>query len=61
MSKQYIKSRKTKEPAKSYLFTARLSLWNEIEATANELDVSIAHLIRQSLKKQIADYRKNCG
>jgi hypothetical protein len=58
--KKGIKTRK-KEPAKSYLFTARLSLWNEIEATANELDVSIAHLIRQSLRKQIADYRKNCG
>lgn len=59
MKSQAIRRRKIKEPEKSYLFTARVSLWNEIESVADDMDVSIAHLIRESLRINIASYRRN--
>ena len=59
MKSQVISRRKNKEPEKSYLFTARVSLWNEIESVADDMDVSIAHLIRESLRINIASYRRN--
>ena len=58
MTVRAIKCRKNKEPEKSYLFTARLSLWRDIEQTAHALDVSIAHLIRESLRRHIDTHRK---
>ena len=58
MKSQVIRRRKNKEPEKSYLFTARVSLWKEIESVAEDMDVSIAHLIRESLRRNIASYRK---
>ena len=59
MKSQAIRRRKVKEPEKSYLFTARVSLWKEIESVADDMDVSIAHLIRESLRINIASYRRN--
>jgi hypothetical protein len=59
MKSQAIHRRRNKEPEKSYLFTARISLWREIESLADDMDVSIAHLIRESLRMNIASYRKN--
>ena len=59
MKSQVIRRRKIKEPEKSYLFTARVSLWKEIESVADDMDVSIAHLIRESLRMNIASYRRN--
>ncbi len=58
MRSQALKSKKLKEAEKSYLFTARLDLWKDIEETAYALDVSIAHLIRESLRRNIADYKR---
>jgi hypothetical protein len=53
-----IRKRKNKEPEKSYLFTARVSLWKEIERVADDMDVSIAHLIRESIRRNIACYKR---
>ena len=58
MKSQVIRRRKNKEPEKSYLFTARVSLWKEIESLADDMDVSIAHLIRESLRYRIASYKR---
>jgi hypothetical protein len=58
MKSQVIRRRKNKEPEKSYLFTARVSLWKEIENLADDMDVSIAHLIRESLRCRIASYKR---
>jgi hypothetical protein len=49
---------KTKHPEKSYLITARKSLWDEVEEITDALDVSIAHYIRESIKRNNAIYRK---
>ena len=58
MKSQEIRRRKNKEPEKSYLFTARVSLWKEIESLADDMDVSIAHFIRESLRSRIASYKR---
>lgn len=53
-----IRNRKTKYPEKSYLITARKSLWDEVEEITNALDVSIAHYIRESIRRNNAAYKK---
>lgn len=59
MKSHVVRTKKNKEPEKSYLFTARISLWREIESVADDMDVSIAHLIRESLRLNIASYKRN--
>ena len=58
MKSQNIRRRKHKEPEKSYLITTRISLWRDVESVAAEMDVSIAHLIRESLRSSIASYKR---
>jgi|688.fasta_scaffold451622_3 hypothetical protein len=53
-----INERRTKHLDKSYLITARKSLWDEVEEITDELDVSIAHYIRESIKRNNALYKK---
>ena len=53
-----VRNRRSREDEKSYLFTARLDLWKDIEETAYALDISIAHLIRESLRRNIAEYKR---
>lgn len=53
-----IRNRKSKYPEKSYLITARKSLWDEVEEITDALDVSIAHYIRESIKRNNAAYKK---
>jgi hypothetical protein len=53
-----IRSRKNKQDEKSYLITARKSLWDEVEEITDNLDVSVAHYIRESIKRNNAVYKK---
>lgn len=58
MNRSIIRNRSNKEEQKAYLFKARKSFWKEVEDTADALDVSVAHLIRESVRRNIAAYKK---
>ncbi len=44
-----IRNRRNKVQEKSYLFTANLDVWREIETLTKTLDMSVAYFIRETL------------
>ena len=58
MTNAVIRRRKNKNDDKTFLFTARKELWKEVEQITDSLDVSIAHFIRESIRRNIKQYQK---
>jgi hypothetical protein len=53
-----IRNRKNKAEEKVYPFVVRKDLYEEIEYMAYSNDVSVAHFIRESVKRNLAAYKK---
>ena len=53
-----IRNRKNKPEEKVYPFVVRKDLYQEIEHMAYANDVSVAHFIRESVKRNLAVYKK---
>lgn len=58
MNHSTIRNRKNKTEEKVYPFVVRKDLYQEIEHTAYSNDVSVAHFIRESVKRNLAAYKK---
>ena len=58
MNNSTIRNRKDKQPEKNYLLIMRKDLFDEVESTAIANDVSIAHFVREAVKRNLAAYKK---
>jgi hypothetical protein len=58
MNNSAIRNRKDKQPEKNYLLIMRKDLFDEVESIAIANDVSIAHFVRESVKRNLAAYKK---
>lgn len=58
MNNSTIRNRKDKQPEKNYLLIMKKSLYDELENTAYTNDVSVAHFVRESVKRNLAAYKK---
>lgn len=58
MNKTTIRNRKNKTDEKVYPFVVRKDLYQEIENIAYSNDISVAHFIRESVKRNLAAYKK---
>lgn len=59
MNNHAVRRRRNKSDEKTFLFTARKDLWKDVEEITQSLDVSIAHYIRESLRRNNAAYKKS--
>lgn len=53
-----IRNRKNKPEEKVFPFIIRKDLYQELESAANANDVSVAHFVRESVKRNLAAYKK---
>ncbi len=52
------RKRRDKSRDKAYLFTASREVWEDIEDLTKSLDMSVAYFLRESVRRNIALYRK---
>ncbi len=53
-----VRNRRNVKDKKSYRLVAPADLWAEVQATADHFDLSLAHFIRESIRHNLAAYRK---
>lgn len=54
-----IRNRRNKKKEKGYLFVASRDVWKEIEDLTGSLDMSVAYFLRESVRRNLAAYRKS--